>query len=436
MAKSVLISNLTGTVNYTSATSPNSLTAGEIGVYSIAESGAYTLITTTPSAAQLKLPILVAVGLGSGEFKAVTIKPGQTSGYSQNAYTAPIPNVFVTGYDGTTYDLVSGAAGTYGYKLQNLTMGNPPFPTYSSTPYFTVPAQATSVAIAQAIVKDINTQVFNAYNDVMPENYFAFVEMLSSATSAQLVTSAPANVTGTVTVGSTALTLSASTAGGTTALVAGDYLRIGHATTKTLAVYKVVSVSTTAVILDSPYVNPSLAKGASISGVALGYIAEVDAIAASVDAGIRATEIGNIFNGSRVQAPQVNKIMNVACNLNLEGTPVQNNKVVAKSYLAAAGTITSGVYTEGNGTYAQIFKEELEAAGYRGFNNRSFLPDNFPLYASSSETYATTALTFTQPAKDYTGMGFVAGTQSNVIIATATATGTQYSALNTILSAY
>ncbi len=434
MAKSVLISNLTGTVNYTAATSPNSLAVGEIGVYSIAESGAYTLITTTPSAAQLKLPILVAVGLGSGEFKAVTIKPGQTNGYSQNAYTAPVPNVFVTGFDGTTYDLESGAAGTYGYKLQNLTMGNPPFPTYSSTPYFAVASQATSTAIAQAIVKDVNAQVFNAYNDVMPENYFAFVEMLSNATSTQLVTSAPANITGTFTVGSTTVTLSGSTAGGSTVLVAGDYLRVGHATTKTLAVYKVVSVDGTAVVLDTPYVNPSLAKGASVASVALGRIPAADI--ATTEAGIRATEIGNIFNGSQIQAPQVNKIMNVACNLNLEATPVQNNKVVAKSYLAAAGTITSGVYTEGNGTYAQIFKEELEAAGYRGFNNRTFIPDNFPLYASSSATYATTALTFTQPAKDYTGMGFVAGTQSNVIIATATATGTQYSTLNTILSAY
>jgi hypothetical protein len=434
MAKSVLISNLTGTVNYTSAVSPNALTAGQIGVYSIAESGAYTLITTTPSAAQLKLPILVAVGLGSGEFKAVTVKPGQKIAYAQTNYVAPIPHVAIAGFDGTTYDLVSGAAGTYGYKLQNLTLGNPPFPTYSSTPYFAVANQATSTAIAQAIVKDINAQVLNSVNEVMPEQFFAFVEMLSNANSVQLVTSAPANVTGTFTVGSTSVTLSGSTVGGSTPLVAGDYLRVGHATTKTLAVYKVASVSGTSVVLETPYVNPSLALGASVSGVALGYIAAATIV--STAAGIRATEIGNVFNGSRVQAPQTNKLINVSCNVNLEGTPVQDNKIVSRAFTGANGTITSGVYTEGNGTYAQIFKQELEAAGYRGFNNRSFLPDNFPLYSVSDNTYATTAFTFMQPAKDYTGMGFQTGTESTVIIATATSTGTQYSVLNTILSAY
>lgn len=429
MLKNVLIGT---NVAYTSAASPYLLASGEIGVYSKAADGTYTLITAAISPAQGKLPIVIAQGVPAGKnIKVFEIQPGSKKAYLNTAYVAPIPNVYNIGYDGTTYDLVSGAAGTYGFNIKNTTTGNPPFPALSSTPFFNTAGQATSAAIAQAVVKDMNYQTLTASVDVMPENRFALVEVLSAATSVQLVTSAPANVTGTVTNGSTALTLSASTVGGTTAVTVGDFIRIGHATTTTLPVYKVVAVSTTSVTLDSPYVNANIAIGASIAGVALGY-ATAAAVAAAA-AGIRATETGNLFNGTGVQEAQPNKIMSVSCSVNASGTPVQNNSIVAKSYVAAAGTITSGVYTEGAGTYAQVFKKELTAAGYWGFINRIFLPDNFPLYSVSGTNYVTMGLEYFGQVKDFTAQGFVAGETLDSILAVVSG-ASQATTLNTILA--
>jgi hypothetical protein len=183
--------------------------------------------------------------------------------------------------------------------------------------------------------------------------------------------------------------------------------------------------------------------------------------------------------------------MNVSCNVNLSGTPVQNNQVVAKAftssigtvattYVSAAGATSSGVvvtvgstvgifegmavsvtagtgafavgtkvsgiinattfvvdltpttalsggasvvtgilptYTEGNGTYPQIFKKELTAAGYSGFTNRIFLPDNFPLYSVSGTNYITIGLQYGTSVTDYTAQGYKAGETLSAILA-------------------
>lgn len=431
MLKNVLIGSAT---SYPTAASPFLLASGEVGVYSQASDGTYTLITSAISASQAKLPIVIAQGVPAGkQIKMFTIQPGQKIAYSYNPPVSPVPNVFVVGYDGVTsgYDLESGAAGTYDFKVQNLTLGNPPFPTLGSTPYFSTASAATSVAIANAIVKDLNNQTLNISNEVMPQNTFALAEVLSDAATVQLVTAVPANVTGTIVNGSTSLTLSAA-AGGTTPLAAGNYLRIGHATTKTLPLYRVASVNGTAVELEMPYINPSVAIGASLTTLALGWV--VSGTVDGAPAGIRITEIGNVFNGISVQEPYPNKIMNVSCNVNLSGTPVQNNQLVSRAYLGSNGAITSGIYTEGNGTYAQVFKAELTAAGYSGFINRTFLPDNFPLYSVSGSSYGIFGLSFNAPAKDYTAQGFKFGEVQDALIALSNVGGTQQSTLATVLS--
>ena len=422
MLKNVLISTAT---TYPTAASPYLLASGEVGVYSQALDGTYTLITGAISAAQGKLPIVIAQGVPAGKaIKMFTIQPGQKITYSYNAYVAPVPNVFIAGYDGTSYDLESGAAGTYDFKVQNLTVGNPPFPTLGSTPYFNTAAAATSIAIANAVVKDLNEQTLNISNEVMPQNKFALAEVLSAATTAA-PTSTP---TATVVNGSTSVTLSTTSVD----IVAGVYLRLGAATGNTYAVYKVASVSGTAVELASPYVNPSVAIGTSIAALTTGFVAGATVDGAA--AGIRVTECFNMFNGISVQEPQPNKIMNISCNVNLSGTVVQNNQLVARAYTAAAGTVTTGVYTEGNGTYAQVFKAELTAAGYSGFINRTFLPDNFPLYSVSGTTYNMMGLTFGAPAKDYTAQNFRFAEIQDALIALDVVTGTQYSTLNTVLA--
>ena len=425
MLKNVLIGT---NVSYTSAAQPSLLAAGEIGVYSMALDGTLTLITTTPSAAQLVLPIVIAQGPSSGRnVKSFTIQPksfGKT--YLSSAYVAPVPSAWTAGYDGVTatYDLTSGVAGTYGFKIQNTTVGNPPFPTLSSTPNFTTAASATSIAIANAIVKDVNSQALQPANLVAPYENFAFSEVLSSATTAA-TTSTP---TATVINGSPNVTLSVSSV----SVVAGDYIKFGSATATTAAIYRVKSVATTTVVLETPYVNAQVTLGTSISGLVTGSATAATVNAAT--AGIRVTEYGNRFNGSQVLEPQYNIIMNLACSVNLSGTPMQNNQTVAKVYTAAAGTpATAAIYTEGAGTYSQIFKKELWAAGYSGFGNRSFLPDNFPIYSVSGTNYATIGLEYMALVKDYSAQGFHAGETMDAILA-ATSGAAQLTTLATILN--
>jgi hypothetical protein len=494
MLKNVLIGT---NVSYTSAASPYLLTSGQIGVYSLANDGTYTLINSAISAAQAKLPIVIAQGVPAGKnIKMFTIQPGEKIAYLGTNYVAPIPNVFVTGYDGVTasYNVASGLAGTYDFKVQNLTYGNPPFPTVGSTPFFQTNAAATPIAIVEAIVKDVNAQMLLSNNDVMPAQRFAFAEVLSAVTTAAPV-STP---TATVTNGSTTVTLSTTS----TSIVNGVYIKFGSATATTAAIYKVLAVSGTTVTLDYPYVNSNLAVGATISGLVTGFVASVG----TNNCGIRVTETGNTFNGSGVLEPMPNKILNVSCNTNLSGTPVQNNQVVAKAFTSAAGTVattytsaagatnvgtlvtvgstaglfegmavsvTSGTgafaagstvifilnatqfvvsalpttdlsasavvtgvlptYTEGNGTYPQIFKKELTAAGYSGFINRIFLPDNFPLYSVNGVKYVTFGLQYGTSVTDYTAQGYKAGETLSAIIAVELG-GPQAGNLATILS--
>ncbi len=433
MLKNVLISTA---ATYPTAASPYLLASGEVGVYSQALDGTYTLITAAISAAQAKLPIVIAQGVPAGrQVKMFTIQPGQKTAYSYNGYAAPVPNVFVVGYDGVTatYDLASGVAGTYDFKLQNLTVGNPPFPTVGSTPFFQTSAAATSTAIAESIIKDVNNQQLTSIVDVMPSYRFAFAEMLSNTAR-----NSGSGQTGTCTVvnGSTTVTAVTLTSA-VLAPAAGSYVAIGSTTSTLAAVYKIEAVSGTTgaytLTLSSPYVNANAALGASLTSVAIVTLA---APTASSKTGIRITEFGNMFNGIAVQEPQPNKILNVSCNVNLSGTPVQNNQLVAREYTGSNGAVTSGaaVYTEGNGTYAQVFKAELTAAGYSGFINRTFLPDNFPLYSVSTATYGIFGLSFNAPAKDYTAQNFKFGELQDALIALSNTAGTQQSTLATVLS--
>jgi hypothetical protein len=248
-----------------------------------------------------------------------------------------------------------------------------------------------------------------------------------------------------------------------------------------------------------------LSVGATLTSLTTGFVVGATVVAAN--AGIRVTETGNTFNGSNVLEPMPNKILNVSCNVNLSGTPVQNNQVVAKAFTSAAGTVaatyvsaagatstgttvtvtstagliegmavsvTAGVgafeagstvisivnatsfivsatpttalsggasvvtgllptYTEGNGTYPQVFKKELTAAGYSGFINRIFLPDNFPLYSVSGTNYVTLGLQYGTSVPDYTAQGYKAGETLSAILAVPTGSS-QATTLNTILS--
>jgi hypothetical protein len=430
MLKNVLIGT---NVSYTTAATPSALAAGEIGVFSVSAAGAFTRLTdaaTGLAAANAGLPIMIAQGAAAGRNIKSFMVPPKSFGkaYLNSAYVAPIPSVWTAGYDGViaTYDLTSGTAGTYGFKIQNTSVGNPPFPTLSSTPSFQTSGSATSIAIANAIVKDVNAQALLPANLVVPEQNFAFSEVLSSGTTAQMVDGSAGNVTSTVTNGSAMVTL---TATGTITIAAGAYIKFGSVAGTTAAIYKVktgVSAATSpaTIELESPYVNTQVALGTSIATLATGTASAATINSPSVTAGIRVTEYGNRFNGSQVLEPQFNTTLNLACSVNLSGTPMQNNQTVARGYTAANGTpATAAIYTEGAGTYSQIFKKELWAAGYSGFINRSFLPDNFPIYSVAGTNYATIGLQYTSFVNDFTAQGFIAGESLNAILAVPTGSG-------------
>jgi len=428
MLKNVLIGT---NVSYnTTATTPSAVAAGEIVVFSVSPAGVFTRLTDAASglaAANAGLPIIIVQGATNGRnVKSFMVQPKSFGkSYLNSAYVAPVPSAWTAGYDGVTatYDLTSGVAGTYGFKIQNTTVGNPPFPTLSSTPNFTTAGSATSIAIANAIVKDVNSQALLPANLVAPYENFAFSEVLSS-----FVTSATASTpTATVTNGSPFVTLSVASA----SVIAGDYIKFGSAAATTSAIYRVKSVATTAVELETPYVNTQIALGASIAGLVTGYATAVQVNGAT--AGVRVTEYGNRFNGSNVLEPQYNIIMNLACSVNLSGTPMQNNQTVAKSYTIASGATASFVYTEGVGTYSQVFKKELWAAGYSGYANRSFLPDNFPIYSVAGTNYATIGLEYMVLVKDYTAQGFHAGETMDAILAV-TSGAAQFTTLGLILN--
>jgi hypothetical protein len=502
MLKNVLIGT---NVSYTSAATPSALAAGEIGVYSVSATGTFTRLTdaaTGLAAATAGLPIMIAQGAATGRNIKSFMVPPKAFGkaYLNSAYVAPIPSVWTAGYDGVTatYDLTSNIAGTYGFKIQNTSVGNPPFPTLSSTPSFQTSGSATSIAIANAIVKDVNAQALLPANLVVPEQNFAFSEVLSS-----FVTSAPASApTATVTNGSAIVTLSVIS----TDIVAGAYIKFGSVAATTAAIYRVKSVSSTTVELESPYVNTQIALGASIAGLVTGFATAIQINGAGVTSGIRVTEYGNRFNGSQVLEPQFNTTLNLACSVNLSGTPMQNNQTVARAYTTAAGTpfanyvsaagatnsgttitvgtttglvegmvvaVTSGTgafvagtkvvailsgttflidatpttnlsasavvtgtittYNEGAGTYSQIFKKELWAAGYSGFINRSFLPDNFPIYSVAGTKYQTIGLQYTSFVNDFTAQGFIAGQSLDAILAV-TSGAAQFTSLGNILN--
>jgi len=385
MSKTVLFGNAAA---YTSATTPALLATGEIGVFSIAETGAFTLLTTTPTAAQKQLPIMVAQGgVIGGNFKQVIIYPNGVvkAGATAISYVAPIPNVNVIGYAGSGSDTIQASvAGSYNLTVTNTTRGIAPLPYNLASTYYQTAAQATPFQVAYDWTKLVNSKSLSTA--LFTYDRFVLASVLTNQASAQLVTSAPANITATVVNGDTSLTLSASTAGGGTVLAVGDFVRIGHATTLTLPVYKIAGkASETAWTLDVPYVNGAAAIGASIATVAIGRLTAAPDV--SDLAGVRVVSFGNWFNGSAFKELGPNASIASGVSGNALGTVVVHNGVSAQSYVNAAGAITTGIFTMGYGVGWQAQKQEFEFQGFQGNMNRSYLPYGTQYFAAATSNY-------------------------------------------------
>ena len=420
MSKTVFIG---GNGAYTTAANPNLLAAGEIGVYSIAANGTFTLLTngTTPgsgtgtglvTAAVKLLPLMIAQGITSGtttNFRSVTLQPRSVIAGSVPAaatsYSAAIPNIYTIGFSGVSGDsntIVAATAGTYGININNMSKGIPPFPYTSWNKSYATIGAATPLNVGYDMMKGINANTLNNIaTGALPEETFVWASLVCNDTATQLATTGSPGtaITGTVTNGSTAVTLSGTPA---TLLAAGSYVRIGNATSGVGApIYKVLSNTATSLVLDSPYVNSSLALGASVSGVAMGTITPSTVI------GVRFVTFGNSFNGIPVTQLTPNKQIFVYASGSLFdlGSVITTNTVVAKPYLLSTGAPTTGVYFEGQGLGYQVQKEEFISMGYFGFNNKVFLPFSNPYYALATSNYDGFAFKYNGYWEDKTGQG-------------------------------
>lgn len=383
MSKTVLFG---GAGAYTTAANPTLLASGEIGVYSIGATGAFTLLSAASdvTAARKALPIMVAQGgVTGGNFKNVIIYPGGivSAPTAATSYVAPIPDIDIVGYVGSGSDTINAnVAGTYNLNITNTTLGTIPMPYNLASTYYQTSAAATAFQVAYDWASLVNGQTLNAGR--YPYDRFVFASVLCNTASTQLATSAPANITGTFTNGSTAVTLSGTPA---TALAVGSFVRIGHATNLLAPVYRVAAQSTTSLTLDKPYVNASLAIGATISSVAMGTVNS--APTSSTLAGVRLVTFGNWFDGTTFVERRPNNSIAAGVTGNALGTPIITNRNTAQSYLSAAGAVTSGVRNLGYGTGWQAQKQEFEMQGYQGNMNRSWLHYPVQLFASATGTY-------------------------------------------------
>jgi len=415
MSKTVFIGN---NAAYTDKVSPNLLTPGQIGVYSISSTGTFTLLTDATAGTNAKsLPIMIAQGITSGtttNFRSVTLQPRSVIAGSVPAtattYLTSIPNIYTIGFSGVSGDsntIVAGTAGTYGININNMSKGIPPFPYTSWNKSYKSDGSATALNVAYDMMKGINANTLNNIaSGALPEETFVWASLLSGTSSTSLRNVANnADVTATVTNGSTAVIL---TTTGSITVADGAYIRLGSATDLGAPIYKVLSgcsgISTTATItLDSPYVNSSMAMGASsASTVAVG-----GPLTPGATVGVRFVAWGNSFNGIPVTQLTPNKQIFVYASGNLFdlGSVITTNTVVAKPYLAADGTVTSGVYFEGRGLGYQVQKEEFISMGYFGFNNRVFLPFSNPYYALATSNYDGFAFKYNGYWEDKTAQG-------------------------------
>jgi hypothetical protein len=371
------------------ATSPELLKDGAIGFY--LEDG--TLIPAAGTGMSTAEKFFIAQGTADGCIvgpildKRLTLKTKVTQDY-----TAPVKQVTHIGYNGSTGDLATPTIAENDeatIKIINTTGGRQVFPkqTYNAV----LSASATDYEIALALVNEINSTAFATGTDD-----FAIANVISDGTHAEFDN----NVT--VTNGSATVTFATDSTygGGATNLVVGDFIQLqGY-------LFEVTAVaSATSVTIDREYTGAT----------------ETIAVGSTVNAATRVTSI-------------------TAYGVEIEAAQDGDHFRVAVGGVIEDATITySTPFNPGSGTYAQIAKEEKDAAGAsRGYWNRvgpyASYPE-FTLFADSTATYDQWKVITTNAYKDKTGMGASIGQQMEVIVAVNSSATTVNTALDTITAA-
>ena len=265
------------------------------------------------------------------------------------AYVAPAAQVSVVGFTGSGTGNIGWDNSTdYNLKVVEL------FDTeqHSRKNYgYRSGAAATPTAIADGLMTQINAVSDSAVK----------ATVLSDATTTALDNA----VTLTVVNGSNIVVGSGTNHGA----VAGSYLRIGHATTKTFPVYRITAVDGANITLSSPY------QGASASAVAAGDAA---APANTVIAGLR-------LEGKEVGAPFM-----TALNEGFDTT------VTVTAVTAPAS---------GTGSYAQVAEMEEIARSVYGDIYRLHLRPDYAKYADPTHTYDLHSIRFGTPTTKNISLG-------------------------------
>lgn len=253
-------------------------------------------------------------------------------------YTAPTMTVANIGYDGT-----SGSLDVISNNPFQVLVIDKDSPTYGTTGFTTVGFYASGSSATQQEIADGLVQSLVAQSQDLVAQPFKAELLNSSAGSSTVITLDLSNKQ----------KFAASSASLVGTVAAGDYIRIGTATTD--VVYKVESVSAAGVVFELPY------QGSTAATTTIEYITAAAAQAANF--GIQLTGLPQPFASDNTAAAQE--------------FYVARFQVALTGFTNTTATVTIG--NKGSGAAPEIAVEERALVGEKGFlYTATWPPAQFP----------------------------------------------------------
>ena len=228
--------NLSHTITAGTVVSPDNIAKGEVVVVDM---GNVVLDTTTVLTAS-EFKIVMGRGAGVPLVESKPIKPSEIKNYAIKAYQPKVQEVMYYGYNAVTntgaFDVINSNYYDLNLSFQNL------WGTEASSMYIPVGGtyQSTSTATQGAIVDGLYKNLVANLSRFNP--YIAVAERVISA--------AGAATTDAVVIAKGALSVTAATIAGASAV--GDYIRLGSQSGDTEPVYKITAISGSVLTLDVP----------------------------------------------------------------------------------------------------------------------------------------------------------------------------------------
>lgn len=288
--------------------------------------------------------------------------------YQGHEYAAATEQVSYVGYDGTSGSIVVNDETEYAMNIvfkhdKDIWSQRQ----HKKTQHYTTGgATGAPVTATQAEIADNLAIQFSSEQETMT---LAAFERLSDEAGAAMGAAADTLVG---VAGSTSIIVTDTGADSSvTAIAAGDYIRIGTATTD--PVYKVITgvpVTGGTIVVDQP-----LQASFSLLGTTTEII--LAAAQAAAECGISVRGLAQTFN-------TLDFYEQVQFELALDG----GFHIGGNTSLAEFGNGASASPESGSGTYEKVFDLENKAQGYEGITNRTGFPiPAFPVYADTAGQY-------------------------------------------------